>query len=93
MEWEEPDVREAVRHLAALGASHVALVPVDLLFSTLATTVDLPMAAERACLESDVRVALVDPLGDDPAVIAALRKAVTEAVRRFRSDDEHTQAD
>ena len=93
MEWEEPDVREAVRHLAALGASHVALVPVDLLFSTLATTVDLPMAAERACLESDVRVALVDPLGDDPAVIAALRKAVTGAARRSRSDEEHAQAD
>ena len=83
LEWEEPDIREAVRHLAALGASHVALVPVDLLFATLATTVDLPMAAERACTESDVRVALVDPLGDDPAVIAALRRAVADAARRL----------
>jgi protoheme ferro-lyase len=93
MEWEEPDVREAVRHLAALGASHVALVPVDLLFSTLAASVDLPMAAERARMESDVRVAVVEPLNDDPVVIAALRRAVTETVRRFLPDGEHSLAD
>jgi len=84
LEWEEPDVREAVRHLAALGASHIALVPVDLLFASLSTAVDLPMAADRARMESDVRVAIVDPLGDDPAVIAALRRAVTDAVRRLQ---------
>jgi protoheme ferro-lyase len=83
LEWEEPDVREAVRHLAALGASQVALVPVDLVYATLATLVDLPMAAERAAIESGVRVAAVEPLGDDPAVITALRRAVAEARSRL----------
>ena len=87
LEWEEPDVREAVRHLAALGSTHVAVVPVDLVFASLATAVDLPMAVERASVESDVRVAIVDPLGDDAAVISALRRAVAEARRRFRLDD------
>lgn len=76
LEWEEPDVREAVRHLAALGAVHVALLPVDLLYESLATVVDLPMAAERAAEESDVRVALAQPMGDDPAVVTALQEAI-----------------
>jgi protoheme ferro-lyase len=85
LEWEEPDVREAVRHLAALGAGHVALLPVDLLYESLATSVDLPMAAERASEESDVRVALAEPMGADPAIVTALRDAVVEASRHLRS--------
>jgi protoheme ferro-lyase len=88
LEWEEPDVREAVRHLAALGAGHVALLPVDLLYDSLATSVDLPMAAERAAAESDVLVALAPPLGDDPALIAALHDSVVEACRRLSGDDD-----
>ena len=83
LEWEEPDVPEAVRHLAALGAKHVALLPVDLLFGELATTVDLPMAVERAMAESIVQVAVVQPLGDDPALVGALRRSVIEASRRM----------
>jgi len=82
LEWEEPDVPEAVRHLAALGAKHVALLPVDLLFGELATTVDLPMAVERAMAESIVQV-VVQPLGDDPALVGALRRSVIEASRRM----------
>jgi sirohydrochlorin ferrochelatase len=78
-------VREAVRHLAALGAGHVALLPVDLLYESLATSVDLPMAAERASEESDVPVALAEPMGADPAIVTALRDAVVEASRHLRS--------
>jgi len=85
LEWEEPDVPEAVRHLAALGAKHIALLPVDLLFPELATTVDLSMAVERAMAESIVRVAVAQPLGDDPAVVGALRRSVIEAARRMPS--------
>jgi len=85
LEWEEPDVPEAVRHLAALGAKHVALLAIDLLFPELATKVDLPMAVERAMAESIVRVAVAQPLGDDPAIIGALRRSVVEAARRMQS--------
>jgi protoheme ferro-lyase len=82
LEWEEPDVREAVRHLAALGARRVALLPVDLLYESLATAVDLPMATERAAEESDVRVALAQPMGDDPAIVAALQESVLATIGR-----------
>lgn len=82
LEWEEPDVGEAVRHLAALGAAQVALLPIDLLVESLNTTVDLHMAAERAANESGVRVAVVAPLGDDDAVVGALCAAVLEAAGR-----------
>lgn len=85
LEWEEPDVPEAVRHLGALGAKQVAMVPVDLLYASLATAVDLPLSVDRATTESDVRIAVVDPLGDDPAIIAALRRSVVEAARRLQA--------
>ncbi len=87
LEWEEPEVREAVRHLAALGADRVAVLPVDLLYDSLATVVDLPMAAERAASESDVRVAFVSPLDDDPALVTALADAIAEAARRLPPAD------
>jgi sirohydrochlorin ferrochelatase len=90
LDWEEPDVPEAVRHLAALGASHVALVPVDMLYRSLATAVDLRMAADRAFLESGVRVALVEPLEDDPALISALRRSIVDACHRIQADERPT---
>ncbi len=86
LEWEEPDVPEAVRHLAALGAQHIALLPVDLLYPDLTTAVDLPLAVERALVESNVRVAVVPPLGADPVAVSALRKAVVEAAHRLDSE-------
>lgn len=79
LDWEQPDVPEAVRHLAALGALHVALMPVDFLFETLGATVDLPLVAEQASFETGIRVEVVPPLGDDPALISALRMEITRA--------------
>jgi len=35
--------------------------------------------------ESIVRVAVAQPLGDDPAIIGALRRSVVEAARRMQS--------
>lgn len=79
LDWEQPDVPEAVRHLAALGALQVALVPVDFLFETLGASVDLPQTAEQAAFETGIRVQAVPPLGDDPAVISAMRTEINQA--------------
>ena len=79
LEWEQPDIPEAVRHLAALGAAQIALVPVDFLVTTLSAAVDLPLAGERATFETGIRIEVVPPLEDEPALISALRGEIARA--------------
>lgn len=76
LDWEQPDVPEAVRHLAALGATQIALMPVDFMVQTLSASVDLSLAAEQATFETGIRIEVVPPLGDDPALISSLRRAI-----------------
>lgn len=85
LDWEQPDVPEAVRHLAALGAAQIALVPVDLLMGNLAATVDLPLAAEQAAFETGIRIEVVPPLGEDPALVSALRRQIARASLTFEA--------
>ena len=79
LEWEEPDVSEATRHLAALGAHRVALVPVTFPTETIATLMDLRYAAERASEDTGTMVVSLKAWNDDPAVIEALSEAVRAA--------------
>lgn len=83
LEWEEPDVSEAVRHLTAVGARRVVIVPVDFPAETLATLVDLRFVAERAEEETGATLVVVGAWGDDPAVVEALREGVDAAAARF----------
>jgi sirohydrochlorin ferrochelatase len=75
----EPDVTEAARHLAAVGARRIVLVPASFACETIATRTDLPYAAERAQADTGTIVTTVLPWGNDPAVIDALREAVAGA--------------
>jgi len=84
LEWEEPDVSEAVRHLAAVGARRIVLVPADFPCDTIATLVDLRFAAERAADETGTSVSVLPAWGDDAAVVEALRDGVVEALERLR---------
>lgn len=72
----EPDVTEAARHLAAVGAQTIVLVPASFACESIATRIDLPYAAERAQADTGTVVTTVAPWGNDPAVIEALRDAV-----------------
>lgn len=87
LDWEQPDVPEAVRHLAALGAAQIALVPIDFLVDTLASTIDLRSAAEQASIETGIRVEIVAPLGDDPALVSALRAQIARASLTLEAPD------
>jgi sirohydrochlorin ferrochelatase len=73
----EPDVTEAARHLAAVGARRIVLVPASFACETIATRTDLPYAAERAEADTGTIVTVVRPWGNDPAVVEALREAVS----------------
>jgi protoheme ferro-lyase len=75
----EPDVTEAARHLAAIGARVIALVPASFACETIATQTDLPYAAERAQADTGTVVTTVRPWGNDPEVVEALRDVVTAA--------------
>jgi hypothetical protein len=82
----EPDVTEAARHLAAVGARRIVLVPASFACKTIATETDLPYAAERAQADTGAVVTTVDPWGNDPAVVKALRDVVTAAPIQEDSD-------
>jgi protoheme ferro-lyase len=82
---EEPDVAEAVRHLTAIGARTIVLVPATFPAETVATLVDVRYAAERAAADTGATVAVVAPWGDDPAVAEALRDSVIAAMERFHT--------
>lgn len=81
--WEEPEVTEAVRHLAAVGSRRVVLLPVTFPVETLATITDLRLAAERAADESEAVPTILPAWGDDPAVVETLREAVLAAIERL----------
>jgi sirohydrochlorin ferrochelatase len=75
----EPDVTEAARHLAAVGARRIVLVPATFACETIATQTDLPYAAARAQADTGIEVTTVSAWGDDPAVVEALRDVVVVA--------------
>lgn len=83
----EPDVTEAARHLAAVGARRIVLVPASFACETIATQTDLPYAAERAQADTGTVVTTVRPWGNDPALIEALRDAVTAAPMQGTTKD------
>jgi protoheme ferro-lyase len=77
---ESPDVPEAVRHLAAVGAHNIVLVPVTFPAQTISTVVDLNYAAEGATADTGAAVTVLAPWGDDPAVVSALARAIADVV-------------
>jgi len=78
--FESPDVPEAVRHLAAVGARNIVLLPVTFPAQTISTMVDLNFAAESATADTGASVTVIAPWGDDPALVEALASAVTASV-------------
>lgn len=81
LEWDEPDVTEAVRHLAALGSRRILVVPATLPFDGIDTMIDLRATAEQTSVDDGVHVAVAPAWGDDPVVARALAERILEAER------------
>jgi protoheme ferro-lyase len=79
----EPDVAEAVRHLAAVGARNIVVVPVTYPTETISTLIDARYATERASTDTGAAVRFVAPWGNDPAVVESLADAVATAMERM----------
>ena len=80
LEWEEPDVHEVLRHLAALGSRRIALVPTGIAFDSVETRIDLHAAADRVALETESEVFVLPGWGDDPVVAEAICESVFAAL-------------
>lgn len=79
LEWDEPDVTEVVRHLAALGSRRILVVPATMPFDGIDTLIDLRSAADQASENDGVNVAVAPAWGDDPVVAQALAERILEA--------------
>lgn len=86
LDWQDPGVSEAVRHLVAFGCRHVVVVPAAMPVETLGTLIDLRGAADEAVLGTNVRLDVLPAWGDHPAVIGAVADAATSAIGETAED-------
>jgi protoheme ferro-lyase len=93
LQWEEPDVTEVLRHLAALGCKRIAVVPSTIMFDTVETLIDLRAAADRAAVEASISVTVLPAWGDDEVVAHTLCTAVTASTREFGGAQRETTPD
>ncbi len=80
LEWREPDVTECVRHLAALGAKRIVVVPATIPVAVLPTALDIDRAVHAARLPLTTQVITLTPWGDDPALTEALVSVIASAL-------------
>lgn len=85
-EWREPDITESVRHLAALDCRRVIVVPAVWPLDTIATRLDIELAAREAHVGDGARVMTVGAWGDDERVAEELRVRVLEAIDSAADD-------
>jgi protoheme ferro-lyase len=81
LEWQTPDVTEAVRHLAALGCRRIVVAAATIALPTLETALDLGHAITLARVPQGVQVVTVTPWGDDERFVDAICRAAQESLQ------------
>lgn len=81
IEWQTPDVTEAVRHLAALGCTRIIVTCSTIALPTLDTALDLGHEIRMARVPEAVEVVTLGPWGDDPALADAIARAAADALQ------------
>lgn len=81
LEWQTPDVTEAVRHLAALGCRRIVVAAATIALPTLETTLDLGHAITLARVPHEVQVVTVTPWGDEDQFVDAICRTARESLR------------
>jgi ferrochelatase len=74
--WLEPDVCDAVRHLASKGARQVVVVPIGFICDHVEVLYDLDIEARAVAEEVGVPMARAKTIHDDPKFIQALTEIV-----------------
>lgn len=80
LDWQTPDVTEAVRHLAALGCTRIVVAAATIALPTLETVLDLSHAISSARVPAGVRVVTVSPWGADEGFVDAVCTSAREAL-------------
>ncbi|MDZ4170395.1 MAG: CbiX/SirB N-terminal domain-containing protein [Coriobacteriia bacterium] len=80
-EWEEPDVTQEVRHLAALGCTRIRVVPATRPIESLATSSDLRAAIRASRLDESAEVMIMPAWGSESPVVGAIADSVRRALR------------
>jgi protoheme ferro-lyase len=81
LDWQDPGVTEAVRHLAALGCERIVVCPATTPADNLETAVDLPAAVAQAGVDPGIRVEILHGWGADPVVAEVLASAAVTTAR------------
>lgn len=87
LDWQDPDVTEAVRHLAALGCTRVLVAPSTIPMPTIETTLDLETAVSLARVPEGVHVMTLAPLGDADVLAEAVVSSALESLGLPTADE------
>lgn len=80
-EWRNPDVTSSVRHLAALGCNRIVVVPATYPLDSIATRLDLELAARQSRIDDSVVVVTMPSWQDDEQVVAEVRERILQELR------------
>lgn len=80
LEWQQPDLTETARHLAALGCTRIVVAPCTIALPTVSTSLDIRHALDTARLPGDVATMVLAPWGDDPVLIDAVVRCAAGAL-------------
>ncbi len=80
LEWQLPDVTEAVRHLAAIGCTRIIVAPGMIALPTLGTSIDLVHAVRLARVSAHGTVITLTAWGEDEALVDTTVTVVEQAL-------------
>lgn len=84
IEWQAPDITEAVRHLAALGCTRIVVAAATIALQTLETALDIGHAISLARVPENVHILTLAPWGDDEAFVNAVCESALEPLEDDR---------
>jgi ferrochelatase len=76
--WLEPDVSDAIRQLAAQGASELVIVPVGFVSDHMEVLYDLDTEARQLCDQLNLRMARASTAGLHPEFVSMIRQLAAE---------------
>lgn len=85
LDWQLPDVTEAVRHVAALGRTTIVTAPSTIALPTLESAIELDRAVDLARLPASVKVIPLAFWGDDEGFAAAVARSALAALETART--------
>jgi len=84
LDWREPDVTDAVRHLAALGCTQILVAPSTIAMPGVSTSPDLATAVSLARVPEGISVVTIPPWGDAEGLAQTLADIAVETLESLR---------